>query len=221
MTDATGNTEGTPIIDGGVLDAKSGDDSTSTDSIISSDGLTDGASADEGGTHASPSGDEPIMKEPENYELKLSNESLLNNENVKELEAFARENDISNKLAQNLLKRDEEIAKRIYDNQEKAIEEQAAQWKEQVKSDKEIGGPAYSLTVENVNRALKKYATKEVVQLFQNTGLANNPDLVRMLSRIGKSISNDTILKGPTEVKPVRKTWGELAWPDVPTAKRA
>lgn len=76
------------------------------------------------------------------------------------------------------------------------FEAQAAavkQWGEQVAADKELGNPENQAIAK---QAIDTFATPELKEILNKTGLGNHPELVRMAYRIGKSISEDKVITG-------------------------
>lgn len=54
-------------------------------------------------------------------------------------------------------------------------------------------GHAYDQRVELANRTLEHFATPELYDLIEDAGLANSPALVKFLSEIGQSLTEDSI----------------------------
>lgn len=74
-----------------------------------------------------------------------------------------------------------------------AIAKQNTDWVEAMKADKEIGGAEYAASVVNAQKALRKFGTPELSKLINGYGLSNNPEMVRIFSRIGKAMAEDSI----------------------------
>lgn len=76
------------------------------------------------------------------------------------------------------------------------LEAQAAavkQWGEQVAADKELGKAENQALAK---QAIDTFATPELKEILNKTGLGNHPELVRMAYNIGKSISEDKVITG-------------------------
>jgi hypothetical protein len=80
--------------------------------------------------------------------------------------------------------------------QEQAITEASAQWVEEVKADKEIGGDRLSENLGIAKRALDRFGTPELTRLLDESRLGNHPELIRAMYRIGKAISDDAVVPG-------------------------
>lgn len=69
-----------------------------------------------------------------------------------------------------------------------------SEWRGEIFSDKEIGGEAWDKTTRpNVMRAVEKYGGRELAEMMLTNKLyGENPHLIRMLNRIGATLSEDT-----------------------------
>jgi hypothetical protein len=78
--------------------------------------------------------------------------------------------------------------------QAKQAEAQAAQvaeWAKAVTTDKEIGGGRWAENRAVIARARDQFATPELVQLMEQTGLGSHPEVIKLFVRVGKAISDD------------------------------
>lgn len=130
------------------------------------------------------------------YDLKLPDGSLLDAGKVAEVTAYAKEHGLTNEQAQGILTRESDAVKTWQSNQAKAFEETTAKWVDAVMDDKEIGGPDFNKNVEYAHRALEKFASVELKEALKTTGFGNHPELVRVFSRIGKAMADDTFVRG-------------------------
>jgi hypothetical protein len=87
-------------------------------------------------------------------------------------------------------------AQRWAEQQQQAMQTAQAEWVDQVKSDKEIGGDALTENLSVAKSALARFGTPELTQLLDESGLGNHPEMIRAFHRIGKSISDDVIVAG-------------------------
>jgi len=81
--------------------------------------------------------------------------------------------------------------------QDKAFEQQQQQqrlaWREQIKSDPELGGARFDASVSTVAKAVDRFFGPEFRKLLDATGLGDHPEAFRGLHQIGLRISEDTI----------------------------
>lgn len=78
--------------------------------------------------------------------------------------------------------------------QAQAWREAQEQWVEQAKADKEIGGAKFEQNVATAKKALDKFGTPELFEALSLTGAGNHPEFVRFCARVGKAISEDTLV---------------------------
>lgn len=148
---------------------------------------------------------------PEKYELKLPDGSTFQPDFVTRTADTARALGLSNEAGQKLL--DAQIAEvskattvavdAAKAEQLEAMQpggaiwtEHQTQWQTKALADAEIGGSPEKLQA-NVDLALKvvnKFATADTKKFFQDTGLGSHPELVRIFARIGKQMSEASLV---------------------------
>jgi hypothetical protein len=137
---------------------------------------------------------------PEKYDLKLSKESLLSNDDIERISRYAREKGLTQEQAVERLSEEEKIAKKGADAYEKKQQELLAaenkRWIEAGMADSEIGGDKYKESAELAKRVVEKFGTKELMEGLDNSGLGNYHEFVKMMSRIGRAMDNDRLIIG-------------------------
>lgn len=130
--------------------------------------------------------DDDKPKAPEKYDLKLSENSLLEPSVIDEVAAIAREQGLSNEQAQ---ERIGQIEKQAEERREANIKA----WEKAVLADKEIGGDNFKTTHANVARFAAKFAPKDspIAALLHRTGFGSHPAVVRLMNDIGKAMAED------------------------------
>lgn len=174
---------------------KDGDDSKSSSEDLDSEKGESGKKADE----TKEDGDSDKTDEPIKYDLKLPKDSMLNEGAVDEIAEFAKEQGLSNEQAQKLLDRENKAVKEYAESQVEGLKEKSSQWVEDVKNDKELGGENFNKNVELAHRALEKFGSKQLKETLNSSGLGSHPELVRVFSRIGKAMADDSIVNQGSE----------------------
>lgn len=164
---------------------------------------------------AKPDGDKPAPKEPEKtekpvapekYDLKLSENSLLNQAALDRIAASAKVQGLSQEAAQDLVKAQEgEVATAMA----AAVETRKEHLLKECLADKEIGGNETKLkeSITLASSMLDKYGDAQLRKELTATGFGNHPGLVKMLVKIGKASQNDkAILPRTTATSPQRST---------------
>lgn len=73
---------------------------------------------------------------------------------------------------------------------------QRNEWRRQAMNDREIGGPYFAANLNTAKRALDVYGTPEIREMLASTGMGDNPEVIRMFYRIGKTLSEDSMVAG-------------------------
>ena len=71
-------------------------------------------------------------------------------------------------------------------------QEFAAQWAEQSKADPEFGGANFNQNMGQIAAAYRQFATPELKQFLDASGIGNHPEVMRLFYRVGKALSQDT-----------------------------
>lgn len=132
---------------------------------------------------------------PEKYDLKLPEKSHLQASDVDKIAVYAKERGLSNEQAQEILNRENEAVGKFIESERSRIEELTQkEWVSQIKADKEIGGDGFAKNIEMAKRAVTKFADQKLIDELEATGFGNHPELVRMLVRVGKQMSEDSLV---------------------------
>lgn len=127
---------------------------------------------------------EPQKIVPEKYELKASEGSFLEAEDLEGIAAIAKQQGLSQKEAEALLV-----------NQEKYVAERvsrrASQWKEQTQNDKELGGTNFAEVAEKASRVVEKFGSPAFKEYLARSGNGNHPEWVRFVWNISKHFADD------------------------------
>lgn len=139
---------------------------------------------------------------PEKYELKAPDGSswAKDAESMQRFEEFARDLDLSQEAAQQMM---DKVAPSMMQKQLEAIDNVIAKWGDSARTDKEFGGANLDQNLSVAKKALDAFGTPELRELLgkfdaeknpRGTGLGNHPEVIRLLYRAGKAISEDSIV---------------------------
>lgn len=146
---------------------------------------------------------------PEKYELKTRKDSPLLKGDVEEIEAAAKAQGLSQEQAQKLVESKESDFDRFNQRQQQAYRDEQTSWRKTVEADPEIAGPkgaSYKENVELAHRALSEFADDSFRKVLSETGLGNNPHLIRTFLRIGKRMAEDKAVLDGKAAPPAKKT---------------
>lgn len=144
-----------------------------------------------------PKVEEPKVEEPpavpEKYEFKLP-EGFYDPKVAERVSEIAKDLKLQPEDAQKLM--DASIAEVTqYEDAVKAgLEATKASWEAIVASDKEIGGTALPKNKELAKAVLTKFASEGLIKDLEETGFADHPEMLRLLSRIGRSMKESDFI---------------------------
>lgn len=135
--------------------------------------------------------EKPVV--PEKYEFKApEGVEQLDAQALAVFEPIAKELGLSQEQAQKLV----DIYPQIQQQQAEAWSNQVADWGEQAKADKEIGGDKLTASVGQAQKALDQFGTPALREYLHNSGLGNHPELVRIFAKVGKAMAEDDFVMG-------------------------
>lgn len=103
---------------------------------------------------------------------------------------IAHKNGISNDVAKSIVESQIEMANEANKMYESQVQ---LQMEEDIKTLKSDFGAAYDERVDMANKALREFGDDQLIKTIADQGLINNPSLVKMLSNVGKMISEGNI----------------------------
>lgn len=146
---------------------------------------------------------------PEKYEFKHPQEGQQYDAKVTEaFSAVAKELNLSQEAAQSVM---DKMSPVIAARQQEALSAARQEWREASQADKEFGGEMLAENLGFAKKAIDAYATPELKNLLEESGLGNNPEVVRLFYRVGKSMGEDGFVAGrgaAVQAKDARSLYG-------------
>lgn len=130
---------------------------------------------------------------PEKYEFKAPENTVLDDKVLSAYSDVAKELNLPQEAAQKVL---DKVAPIMAAQQAEAIKQLNTEWLTAVKADKEFGGDKVEANIAVARKAIDAFGTPELKALLNQTGLGNNPELIRAFYRAGKAISEDRFVSG-------------------------
>lgn len=198
--EAPASTEGTtPPADEGASTQQQAPDATDTQTADTQP---------EGDQDQGDAGDQAPEGAPEKYEFEGPEGSALDDQVIGKFSEVAKELNLSQDAAQKILS---SVAPVIQARQAEAIQEARNAWLSDAKADQEFGGEKLAENLSVAKKALDAFGTPELRSLLNETGLGNHPEMIRVLFRAGKAISEDRFVPaqgsgGPTGGKDFAKS---------------
>lgn len=130
---------------------------------------------------------------PESYEFQAPENTFFDSQVLDAYGEVARELNLPQESAQKVI---DKVAPVLASRQAEAVKAVRAEWVQTTKTDAEIGGDHFQATEANVARAMKAFGTPALAALLDQSGLGDHPEVVRVLARAGKAISEDGFVPG-------------------------
>ena len=80
--------------------------------------------------------------------------------------------------------------------QAEGLQAQRTEWREQAVADKDFGGDKLADNLAAARRARDAFASPELTQLLEQTGLGDHPEVIRLFVKTGKAMSEDGFVTG-------------------------
>ena len=168
---------------------------------------------------------EAPKQEAEGFALDVPEGYTMDESATKEFSDFAKELGVDQDKAQKMLNRHVESLNEALGRSEKTLKETHDSWAAESRNDKEFGGTVLAENIVNARRVMNSFSNPakdsdgkpilyeegamkgqqmtEIEVLLGQTGMGNHPEMIRIFHRIGKSMSEDTFVKG--DMKPMEK----------------
>jgi len=133
-------------------------------------------------------------KAPEEYaDFKMPEGMPVDEALLNDFKPLAKELDLPQEKAQKLIDLyAEKVAPLMQQRQVDAWNETRKGWVETAKLDKEIGGDKFDPALADAMRVVNTLGTPELKQVFNDYGIGDNPEVVRVFARMAKYLKEDT-----------------------------
>ncbi len=134
-----------------------------------------------------------VASAPESYEVfDLPDDFDMNTDTLEEYHTFAKENNLTQEQAQ----RGVDMVAQMKQAEMNQWVEQQKSWVDEAKSDAEYGGEKFDESISVAVKARDSFGTSEFNEMLDSSGLGNHPEMIRFLNRVGKAISEDSVIVG-------------------------
>ncbi len=147
--------------------------------------------------------DEAVVGAPEKYEtFNLPEGMSVEDSTLESFIPLAKELNLDQGQAQKLVDYEAGRVQDLIDSQEQVWGDLRQEWRTAVKSDSEIGGPAFEESLAAGKTFLSKFGTPELMEALNSTGMGDHPEFIRAFARAGKAMKEDALsVGGPGEHK--------------------
>lgn len=133
---------------------------------------------------------------PAAYDLKLPENSPLDQASIEQVKTFAKEKNLSNDQAQAILERDSKALGSYKAQQDKLFSQEKSGWVDTVKTLPDFVGDKFKESSELAHRAAVRYFTPEQMKTLNDSGLGNHPILVEAFYKVGRDMGDDKLVLG-------------------------
>ena len=143
-----------------------------------------------------PATDQPPDKPqgaPESYTFTAPDGLALDSGVTDAFAGVAKELGLSQDAAQKLVAT---MAPVMAQRQAEGLQAQRTEWREQAVADKDFGGDKLADNLAAARRARDAFASPELTQLLEQTGLGDHPEVIRLFVKTGKAMSEDGFVTG-------------------------
>ena len=157
--------------------------------------------AQEGDAPKTPAEEPADEGAPETYTFKLPEglEAEVGQEVHDAYSEAARDLNLPQEQAQKMFER---TMTALHTRAVSAQEQQTKQWIDTSKADAEIGGEKLDENLAVAQKAIKEFGSDGLRELLSSAhGIGNHPEVIRLLVRVGKAVSEDRFVGGKQEPK--------------------
>lgn len=148
---------------------------------------------------------------PEAYEFKAPEGASFDDAVIKAYSEVAKELNLPQESAQKVL---DKVAPVLAQRQAEQIQAAQTEWANTSKSDAEFGGEKLDENLGIAKKALETFGTPELGKLLNESGLGNHPEVIRLLYRAGKAISEDSFV-GSGKAAKAEKSIAQRMYPNM------
>lgn len=130
---------------------------------------------------------------PDKYEFKAPEGKTYDSNLIAAFEAGAKEANLPQDAAQKLL---DQMSPKLQERQAEQVTAIRKEWFDASQADKEFGGAHLEVNLGIAKKALDTFGSPELNKLLVSTGLGNHPEMIRLMVRAGKALSEDTFVAG-------------------------
>ena len=140
--------------------------------------------------------EDAAAKAPEDYVFEMPEGVTIDDATLGDLKTLAKDLGLSQEQAQKIADLGAQQSQRWADMQTEYATKAREEWAAAAKADSEYGGAAFQASISSASKAIKQFGTPEFVNLLNETGLGNHPEVIRAFYKVGKMIEDDGIVPG-------------------------
>lgn len=123
-----------------------------------------------------------------------------------EFKGLAKELSLSQEQAQKLVSLGAKMQTGNIDKLRAVVDDSAKQWADTARADAEYGGAKFDENLSVAKKALDTFGTPELKNLLKESRLGSHPEVIRLLFKAGKAISQDGFVPGRASAQTAKDT---------------
>lgn len=147
--------------------------------------------------------DKKANEVPEKYEdFKFPEGVEVDAEALTSFQALAKELKLPQAAAQKLVDFQAGAMKKAQESAQKSWDDLQNTWVSAAKADKEFGGAKFDENIALAKKAKAAFGNDEFSKVLDQTGVGNNPEMIRFLVKVAKTIKEDEVIVGGAGAAP-------------------
>lgn len=151
---------------------------------------------------------------PEDYEFTFEDGVEVDEKSLESAKAMFKEAGLTQEQANKFVEFHTQAMKEASEAFEKNWSDTVEGWVQSSKDDKEFGGKAFDENVAVARKGIEAFGTDEFKEMLNFTGVGDHPEMIRLLYRVGKAVSEDKLHQG-THAPHGAKTIEERLFPNM------
>jgi len=192
---------------------------TSEDVNVDNTLLTDSVDEESKSEEDSPadSSDKADPKEesavPETYEFSMPEGVELDEATAADFSLIAKDASLTQVQADKFVSIYQKAQADGLEAQQTAWQDQLASWRDEASSDPDIGGAKFQENIGLAKKGLDVFGNEKLKEALNTSGMGNHPEVIRMLTKIGTAVSDDSFVFGKNNPQ-VKKSHADLLFPN-------
>jgi len=133
---------------------------------------------------------------PETYEFNMPDGVELDEAKAADFSLMAKDASLTQAQADKFVSLYQKAQADGLEAQQEAWQDQLAAWRDEASSDKEIGGVKFQENIGLAKKGLDVFGNDALKEALNTSGMGNHPEIIRMLTKIGTAVSDDSFVFG-------------------------
>ncbi len=151
----------------------------------------------------------PEVAPETDYKLTIPENGGASQADADRIVSYAKEQGLSQTVAQEMLDRESIATSASQSASMERAKMLHEQWAKEARADKSFGGENFTENVNLAKRGMDSFASPELVDIFTQTGLGNNVEVLKMFKRLGELVKSDGFVSGMNS-EPDTRSDGEI-----------